>query len=592
MSGFDELQFYPTPKELAKIVWNKFQTPIVRVLEPSAGNGDLAMAEPDRALTSSRYFTSSVDCIEIDITRHARLKELGFNVVGVDFMDFENGSQYSHIVMNPPFREGVHHVLKAWNILWNGEIVAILNAETVRNPNSKERQLLLSLIERFGSVEYLQEVFQGEGVERKTPVEIALVYLHKKASLSDFMGSILPELQQDDVNGEDLARDYDRPQELAIKNTTIENAVIAFQLAVNANRELVFADAKAQRYTKMLGDTMAVTNGGDKSSVDTSLQDKASVEYIQRTLHTKYEELKDRAWTGILRSSKVTDRLSSAGQKQVESQFEEIKSLDFTVSNVYGFLLGIVQNQGNIQTEMACSVFDEITKYHTDNAVFYKGWKSNDKHRTAGIQIKTTRFVLPHHNSSSYSGLDWNSRQLLADFDKVFAMLDGKVSCGYGLNTAFTRDIKELRSGERIKTEYFDVRHYPGAGTIHFFPTRKDLIDRLNRLVGRHRKWLPPQNVRVSDNFWLQYDSAVSLDKAVQKKLKSKKVIGTMYNSEVYFNLRSYDDERKQNANNALVEVIEDVLEDKGILTDFYIEADNTTGHDDRDKRFLIGPID
>jgi len=55
-------------------------------------------------------------------------------VVGHDFLEFKMGAIYSHIIMNPPFSQGAAHVLHAWHILYDGEIVALLNAETVRNP--------------------------------------------------------------------------------------------------------------------------------------------------------------------------------------------------------------------------------------------------------------------------------------------------------------------------------------------------------------------------------------------------------------------------------------------------------------------------
>lgn len=56
--------------------------------------------------------------------------------------------------------------------------VAIINAETIRNPFSQDRQRLCSLIECHGSVEFLQDEFTDE-VERTTSVEIALIYLEK-----------------------------------------------------------------------------------------------------------------------------------------------------------------------------------------------------------------------------------------------------------------------------------------------------------------------------------------------------------------------------------------------------------------------------
>jgi hypothetical protein len=97
--------------------------------------------------------------------------------------------------------------------------------------------------------------------------------------------------------------------------------------------------------------------------------------------------------------------------------------------------------------------------------------------------------------------LPWASRQMLADIDKVFSMLDGKVKPEISLETAFNQHFHALRNGSRVKASYFDVRYYPGVGTIHFFPTNKKLIDRINRLVGNHRRWLPP----VTEKAFTQY---------------------------------------------------------------------------------------
>ena len=55
------------------------------------------------------------------------------------------------------------------------------------------------------------------------------------------------------------------------------------------------------------------------------------------------------------------------------------------------------------------------------------------------------------------------------------------------------------------------TRTYTGASTIHFFPNKKkNLVDRLNRLIGknRHIDRLPPREEDVSPNFWQAYDKA------------------------------------------------------------------------------------
>lgn len=195
MQAYDNLdtQFYPTPPALAARAWAKFKNRnFVRILEPQAGNGDLAQARPDWDRYSGR---PAIDCCEIDISKHALLRAKGLNVVGIDFLRFGNGSFYSHIICYPPFAEGATHVLKSWDILWDGEIVAILNAETVRNPFSQERQRLVRLIEQFGEFEFVEGAFAGPQAQRRTDVEVALVYLRKQADLKrDIIGEVLDEL--------------------------------------------------------------------------------------------------------------------------------------------------------------------------------------------------------------------------------------------------------------------------------------------------------------------------------------------------------------------------------------------------------------
>ena len=103
----------------------------------------------------------------------------------------------------------------------------------------------------------------------------------------------------------------------------------------------------------------------------------------------------------------------------------------------------------------------------------------------------------------------------LQDFDKTFAMLDGKYVCESSLTALFSNRFDELKQGDRLSTSYFDIRYYPGAQTIHFFPTNKAVIDRLNRLVGKKRQWLPQDDAKASKDFWNQYDQAEKVTRAM-----------------------------------------------------------------------------
>lgn len=120
-----DFQLYQTTAALAARAWAKFKNRNFRlVLEPSAGDGDLAEAGQTRDFYKRREI--KIDCCEIDATKHPLLREKGLTVVGLDFLQFGDGAIYSHIIMNPPFAEGAKHVLKAWNMLWDG-ICAIIN---------------------------------------------------------------------------------------------------------------------------------------------------------------------------------------------------------------------------------------------------------------------------------------------------------------------------------------------------------------------------------------------------------------------------------------------------------------------------------
>lgn len=503
-----EFQFYPTSEQLSKRAWSKFKNrAFTRVIDPSAGNGDLLVGAPKA--NWSRH-SMSVDCIEIDSRKHPLLRERGHSVVGLDFMAFEGGEIYSHVIMNPPFAHGARHVLRAWDMLWEGEIVAIINAQTLKNPFSQERRRLVSLIDQHGSVEWIKDAFKGDGVIREADVEVALVHLTKPAECAkDWIGPIIDSMRVDN----NQEQGFELPFELALPNSFVENQCAAFRQAVRAMREAVRMGAVATHYAARVGTTMARHGQGED---DVRKQD------IRAQMTSGYEDLKDRAWTSILRSTDALSKLSAKVQKQAEAQFADIKKLEFTESNVYGFLLGLVQSQSEMKIEMACDVFDQITRYHSDNAVFYRGWASNDRHRTCGMRVKVTRFIIPGHRAKFYAtltnSLDWDSQRQLADFDKVFAMLDGKIKPDFGLVDAFSKHFADLWHGKRISTSYFDIRYYPGIGTIHFFARSKELVDRLNRMVGRHRQWLPPETrEQVSKAFWVQYEKAEKFDAEIRK---------------------------------------------------------------------------
>ena len=120
------------------------------------------------------------------------------------------------------------------------------------------------------------------------------------------------------------------------------------------------------------------------------------------------------------------------------------------------------------------------------------------------MRVTTKRFVIPFRPN-------YDTKRMLGDFDKVFAMLSGVYEPKTRLESIFDGAAKsDLHQSQRVTTDYFDIRYYPGIGTLHFFPRDQALMDTLNRAVGKHREWLPPAEEmhEASPAFWEQFNHA------------------------------------------------------------------------------------
>jgi 16S rRNA A1518/A1519 N6-dimethyltransferase RsmA/KsgA/DIM1 with predicted DNA glycosylase/AP lyase activity len=125
------------------------------VLEPSAGKGDL-LDSIKEINDSNRRNQGDLYAIELDPELRMILNEKGYTVLSADFLAYDDPLEFGFIIMNPPFNEADKHITHAWKFLKaGGELVALCNSETVRNPCDKTRQLLANLIDAHGTVEHL-----------------------------------------------------------------------------------------------------------------------------------------------------------------------------------------------------------------------------------------------------------------------------------------------------------------------------------------------------------------------------------------------------------------------------------------------------
>jgi SAM-dependent methyltransferase len=98
-----DLQFYPTPDAIAdKIVQKAFPRGGMRILEPSCGDGAILKAV-QRFAKKERVQGLRVAGYEVDATRAACARQVGFSVTRANFLDVPPEPIFDMVLMNPPF---------------------------------------------------------------------------------------------------------------------------------------------------------------------------------------------------------------------------------------------------------------------------------------------------------------------------------------------------------------------------------------------------------------------------------------------------------------------------------------------------------
>lgn len=542
-------QYYPTPYSLARKLWDLVDGHPGEVLEPQAGRGAL--------LDDFTGKFKHVDCVEIDLDNASILRSKNYNVIGHDFLTFKTAKRYELVILNPPFSNAVNHVLHAWdNILVEGQLVAIVNAESIRNPNDKYRRRLVELLDDdTASVEFVKDAFITVDTQRKTNVEVALISLKKSRDITIDYG-FLNDLTKNDFPTETKdqthvdAGGHSTHNQIAIPQSVVARAVTVYNAACTALARECDLTATLRKTTHYYFNLLAESIVKPVEETEQGDDPKSSKHCPLNTIrpptdrdsyNTRLSELRERAWSTVLAETEIGKKLSTEVVKDLTQRFSEVSSLEFTESNILSFLSGLAGQLGDMQTAMLQQCHRELTCYGHGNQVYYKGWKSNDKHRVA-FRIKTTRIVLPLTRSSFSTTLYEHDLTKFKDIDHAFDFLSGLAEPQGKLVKAM---IDHSKAGStRFNAGHFDVRMY--SSTIHLFPQSQKLVDRLNLWVGRSRNWVPPE-VSPSDDkqFWDQYKRAEKFQQELLDSTDSVRVWDILNdrdgNNTEYFN-RQLDD--------------------------------------------------
>lgn len=462
--------FYPTPRD---VVWQMIR-PYTRrmrdlqILEPSAGKGDIL----DVLVDGCRADKKNLYCIELEDELAYILQSKGYQLIDRDFTTYTGQYDFDLILMNPPFNAGVTHLLRAWEILRNGDIVCLLNAETIKNPYSTMRQVLKNLIASHGSVEEIGKPFLGS--QRSTAVEVVLVRLHKET----------PELDiefGDDYQKEQIVIDEEFLANPLAKADMIEALVAQYEAARRLTVEI--NTLQKQRYFYL------------KDAIPPYFHADFAKPVQKGNLNEELQNLNAMFWRYVFEQTAVGRGTTSEFQRKFTEFRQSSSYLAFTRENVLEVFGTFVLNKGQIMDQCMNEVFDSITAFHEKNKIHNEGWKTNKSWKVA--QKIIWPYGVDYNNKWGNFTLDYRRTEFLSDLDKVMCYLQGCtiddiVTIKATLQDRFGelgRTVPMSDYADVIQSTFFDIRFFK-KGTTHLTFRSEELWQDFNTAVAKSRNWL------------------------------------------------------------------------------------------------------
>lgn len=497
---------YPTPPDLVVLMKSKIDFDnAIYILEPSAGLGNIA-----ESFKKSRY---RVSCIEIDPALRATLTGKKLKVIDSDFLQYSGQDFFDVIIMNPPFSAGEHHLLKAIDIMFNGQIVCLLNAETLKNPYSIQRRELVKRMSSLNAkIEYLTAPFSN--AERKTFVDVALIYIdmrHKNKGSEMLRGcAIASNIAEGDIEN--------YQEKSLVSGSPIAALVEMYNKTISVGMDVIKKYFEAAQYTRQYINLILDDDVHNGRYITSTRED------IANRINEFISVVRRDYWCRVLDLEAVKKRMTEKKKKEFKEAIQLQSSYDFTEINIRNFLGNLIATYEDILSAAVSDIFDRLTHKHhwgsdgCDNIHYYNGWKSNEAHY---INKKVVIPVLGVYGNAfrGFRGwaLDYAAADYLRDIDIVMNYFDG-VSQYKGIDQAISERFKEISSGDKpgkIESSYFFIQVYK-KGTVHLTFKDESIRRRFNICAGKHKNWLPPTYGKKS------YSEMTEEEKLIVKEFEGK----------------------------------------------------------------------
>jgi len=467
--------FYPTPSKLISKMWTKVKNrgSITKILEPSAGQGHIVEWIKEK----ESYGQYDISCIEIDSINQAVLKDKKFKVIDSDFLAYAGTDRFDLIIANFPFDDGLHHLNKAIDIMFSGQIICLLNAETIKNSFSNERKALVQRLQDLNAeIDYIQNAFKD--AERKTEVEVALIYINIERNIEDdFFQDCKDKYEKINVSIEESSE--------IISANTIDQQVEWYNNTLQTGIQVIYNYYKNYN---TIGNFIKLNCAEDEKYY--YLKNDSLNAIVNDSINKFVTKLRKSYWKSILNLEEIRSKMTEKKIEEFNYKIEQQSDMDFTQNNIRTFILNLIGSYENTMIEAVSEIFDKLTVKHcwldetSKNVHYFNGWKTN---RSFYCNKKV---ILPIKNFISWSGslqVSYDHRHL-DDIDKVMNYFDSNseyVSILHALEQSFKDNITS-----NVDSTYFKITVYK-KGTIHLTFKSEDIRRRFNVIACKHKKWLP-----------------------------------------------------------------------------------------------------
>lgn len=435
--------FYPTPEELIKLMVSKIEKTKypkdLDILEPSAGRGDIADYLKKSSYWENGFSANSVDCIEINENLQRILNGKEHTLIFDDFLNFSTNKRYDLIIMNPPFNKGDLHLLKAIELMkkTGGQIICILNAETIKNPYSLYRQDLKNKLEKYeAEIEYHQEIFKN--ADRETNVEIALVNIkiEKEKKESRILEAMRKEEKEQFFKSEKI--------QAVTSSELIERLIESYNFEIQVG-------------LKFINEYEVINEFSEESFTAKYPQKVFNLNFYNRdkelTPNNYIEIIRNKYWEMLFKKKELEELFTETIRRNFYDNLYKMRNYEFNMFNIKQLLKNLSNEMISSLEESIVALFDEFSKEHhwhpesEDNIHYYNGWYT--KRNQTNRNIDFTYFIISLFKKGTCH-IKFKSEDLLLKFNIYGSQKKNWLPPGYG-----KKKYNEMTEEEKVVIDEF-----------------------------------------------------------------------------------------------------------------------------------------